>query len=44
MVGFEIDGYISRRVKENLHHILLERNLLIAAVMTRMKTQIMGYQ
>ena len=30
-----------KEVKENLLHILLERNLLIAAVMKRMKTQIM---
>ena len=44
MVGLEINGYITKRVKENLLHILLERNLLITAVMTRMKTQIMGYQ
>ena len=30
-----------KEVKDNLLHILLERNLLIAAVMKRMKTQIM---
>ena len=30
-----------KEVKENLLHILLERNLLRAAVMKRMKTQIM---
>ena len=43
MVGLEIDGYISKRGKGKSAHIFLERNSLIAAVLKRMKTQIMGY-
>ena len=42
MVGLEIVGYISKRGKGKSAHIFLERNLLTAAVLKRMKTQVMG--
>ena len=43
MALLEIYGYIPKEVRENRLHILLERNVLIVAVINRMKTQIMGY-
>ena len=42
MVTLEIDGYISKRGKRKSASSFVERNELIAAVMKRMKTQVMG--
>ena len=42
MIGLEIDVTFPKEVMGNLLHNFLERNLLIAAVMKRVKTQIMG--